>query len=295
MLARIEQVDAYPTVFDVWGRIYERHPEITKQMAKVYPARLHGLQADQEVEVLPRERIEFDLDERFFWGIPSLVKAIGAIVEVRPDDYDPRLEYSEWGHWIEGDRLTITPRERRVIPLVDFESEPTDEFRNICIGTLREWMENWYLLDSGGSFHLVIEKLILPTELPMYFGTLITDMAAEIGSVRSPLLSVIGGYLSKYWWDKERIKGWSEEVLEKFGHIEDSVKLGLLTFPIDMRYLAHVLGSVSEGGDDEGFLRVSSKHGSVPVLRAQQIDGEVTVFYCSDDPFDRRQLRLAGI
>lgn len=295
MAIRTEQVGAHQTVFDVWGKIYKKHPEITKQTAKVYSVRPHGLLADQEVEVLPRERIELSLDERFFWGNPPLVKAIGAIVEVRPEDYDPQLEYSEWGHWTDGDFLKISPDGRRVIPLVDFESEPTDEFLDICIRTLGAWKEDYYLLDSGGSFHLVIAELFLSTALPACFGRLITDMATEIGSVRSPLLGAIGGYLSKYWWDRERIKGWSREVLEKFGHVEDPVKLGLLTFPIDMRYLAHVLDGMSEGLDDQGFLRVSSKHGSVPVLRAQQVDGEVTVFYCPNDPFDRRQLRLAGI
>ena len=295
MAVRTEQKDAYLTVFDVWEGIYKKHPEITKQTAKGYSTRPHGLLVDQDVEVLPRERIELGLDERFFWGNPPLVKAIGAAVEVRPEDYDPQLDYSEWGRWTDGNFLKISPSEKRVIPLVDFESEPTDKFMDVCIGTLRGWREDWYLLDSGGSFHLVIAELILPTALPVCFGKLITDMAAEIGSVRSPLLGAIGGYLSKYWWDRERLKSWSEEVLDKFGHIDDPVKLGKLVFPVDMRYLAHVVGAISEGRDDEGFLRVSSKHGSVPVLKAQQVDGTVTVFRCPNDPFDRRQLRLDGI
>lgn len=67
MSIRTEQVDRYQTVFEVWERILDGHPEIVKQTVKEYAERPHGISADQHVEVLPIERVKYDLDERFFY------------------------------------------------------------------------------------------------------------------------------------------------------------------------------------------------------------------------------------
>jgi len=292
----IEQVENYSTVFQVWGNILEKRQEVVRQTAKVYAARPHGQAGDQLATVLPRERIVWNLDETSFWGQPNEIKSIGAHVEVRPLDFDPTIDYSGAGRWFnEGDSLDIDPHNDKAFILVDCESPPTTEMLNLCLGALSGWNTDWYILDSGGSFHIIIDKLVSLDSLPKYFGQLIMNMAYELGPVKSKFYGHIGKYLIDYSNDVPKLKAWANSIRDKFGHTEDPISAGKLIFPIDLRYIAYVIDALADGRDDEGYLRLSSKHGSVPVLKAQQVDGRVTIFESENDPFNRKQLSLPMI
>jgi hypothetical protein len=288
-------VNTLPTVFDVWQGILDKRPEIVRQTVKLYSNRPHGAPDDQRVEVLPIERIKWSHDELQFFGNHPDVKAIGATVEVRPRDFDPQIDYSGADRWFNGgDILDIDPRHQKSFIAFDFESPPSNELLQLTINSLKDWGMDWYLLDSGGSFHLVIDKLVNPKDLPKYFGQLIMDISKNLSYPKAKLYGHIGKYLILNSDNPRNLTKWADSVLEKFGHVDDHPDSGKLVFPIDMRYLAHVIQAFAKGNVDEGYLRVSSKHGSVPVLIAQQVDGKVIVYECQDDPFDRRQPRLPG-
>jgi len=289
------RVDTLSTVFDVWKRILEKHPEVVKQTAKVYANRPHGETADQQVEVLPRERIVWSDDERSFWGQPNEIKAIGARVERRPQDYDSRIDYSGAGRWFnDGDVLDIDKGHERSFVMIDFESEPSKELLELTFKTLKDWRSDWYLLDSGGSFHLIIDKLVSPEILPKYFGQLIMDLARYLQSTKSMLYGHLGKYLIENCNDKRKLRLWIEDVLEKFGHKDEPINSGRLVFPIDMKWIAHVIEAIIDNNHNDGYLRVSSKHGSVPVLIAQQVEEHITIFQSSNASFNRNQPRLLG-
>lgn len=286
------QLDEYLTVFDVWKKILEDRPEVVRQTAKVFAEHPHGQFDDQDVHVLPIERIKWSDDEKNFFGNYPDVKAIGSVVETRPENFDPEIDYSGAGRWFnEGDILDIDPDHQKSFIMVDLESPPNQELLQLTIKTLKDWRSDWYLMDSGGSFHLVINKLVDQKDLPKYFGQLIMDMARNLNPVKSKFYGHIGNYLIENSNNKGELKKWAESVLDTFGHMDEPLSEKFV-FPIDMRYLAHVIESICRGTIDEGCLRVSSKHGSVPILKALQVNKQVTVFEYKNDPFNRKQLSL---
>lgn len=289
------QPDKHLTVFDVWKRILDRHPEIVKQPAVMYSQIDHGQTANDQAEVLPRERIVWDLDsgESGFYGQAGFHKAIGAQVEIGSPDLDPTLASPEAGCWYnDGETLTIDPLSERSFIFVDLESEPNKETLGLFIKALKNWEMDWYIMDTGGGSHLIIDHLTPSKDLPKYYGQLIMDVAKELGPVKSKLYGHVGKYLIDNYEDNEKLGKWAKDILEKFGHIEDPVSLGKLVFPIDLRYVAHTLEKITSGQFDRTCLRVGAKHGSVPVLKALQVDGQVTVFEYQNDPFNRKRLSL---
>lgn len=291
----VVQPDEYLTVFDVWERILNKHPEIVKQSAVGYIPQAHGQTVIEEAVVLPRERITWDLDdgERGFYGQGGYQKAIGAQVEIRPYNYDPEIDYSGSGGWFnDGESLNIDPNSERAFIFVDIESSPNKETLELFIKTLKDWGKDWYLLDSGKGSHLIIDHLTSPKDLPRFFGQLIMDVAKELGPIKSKLYGHIGKYLIDNYDDSEKLESWARDTLEKFGHIEDPINLGRLVFPIDMRCIAHHIEKIASNRSDLICLRVGTKHGSVPILKALQVDRQVIVFEKKNDPFDRKQLSL---
>ena len=53
----IIQLDKPLTVFDVWERILDKPPEIVKQSVVMYSQIDHGQTANDQIEILPKERI----------------------------------------------------------------------------------------------------------------------------------------------------------------------------------------------------------------------------------------------
>lgn len=89
--------------------------------------------------------------------------------------------------------------------------------------------------------------MVLPEALPVCFGRLIDGLANEIRSVNSPIYSAVGEYLTKYWYDKERLIAWAGEVKEKFGHKDGPMGEGKMVFPADMRYISSAYGATGKG------------------------------------------------
>jgi hypothetical protein len=281
---RTEPVQAGRNVFQVWNEILEKRPEVVRQTAKVYVERPHGTSDVQVVEVLPRERILWSDSSQSFFGQPGEIKAIGAVVELRPDDFDPTVDYTGADRWFnEGDSLDMDPKRSKSFIFADFESEPSPELLDLTIKTLDGWNSDWYLL---------INKLIDSKDLPKYYGQLIMDMSKNLSPVKSKLYGHIGKYLIENADDKHKLKLWVDDILEKIGHSNEHSENSKLVFPIDLRYIAHVLDGLVGDTINEGYLRVSEKHGSVPVLIAQQVNEQVIIYQPEDDPFNRSQPRL---
>lgn len=289
------QPDDYLTVFDVWERILNRRPEIIKQPAVMYTQIPHGQIANEQVEVLPIERIVWDLDsgESGFYGQAGFQKAIGARVEIEPLGLDSTLVSPEAGRWFnDGETLTIDPHHEKSFVFVDLESKPSNETLELFIKALKNWETDWYILDTGNGSHLIIDHLTPSKDLPKYYGQLIMDVARELGPVKSKLYGHIGRYLIENSGDDHKLGAWAKDIIEKFGHIEDPVSSGRLIFPIDLRYVAHTIEKIIINRPDLICLRVGAKYGSVPILKALQVDRQVTVFEYKNDPFDRKQLSL---
>lgn len=123
------------------------------------------------------------------------------------------------------------------------------------------------------------------------------DMAWYLPRSKSIFFGHIGKYLMDNWQDVEKIRKWARDIRQTFGHIEEKSQLnGKYCFPMDLRYLAYIfLGFDPDNPTakiDEGYLRVSPKYGSIPVVSAMQIDQRVTTVQYTRDPFERRQLLL---
>lgn len=294
----IAKPDEYLTVFDVWERILNRRPEIIKQPAVMYSQIPHGQIANEQVEVLPIERIVWDLDleESGFYGQVGFQKAIGAQVEIGSPDLDPTLASPEAGRWFNnGETLAIDPHNERSFVFVDLESKPSNETLGLFIKALKNWETDWYILDTGNGSHLIIDHLVPSKDLPKYYGQLIMDVASKLGPTKSKLYGHIGRYLIENSGNNNKLGAWAKDIIEKFGHIEDPVSSGKLVFPIDLRYVAHAIEKITSGRLDLICLRVGEKHGSVPILKALQVDRQITVFEYKNDPFNRKQLSLPMI
>lgn len=283
------------TVFDVWNEILAKHPEIVKLTAKSYANHPHGQTVDQEVCILPIERVLGCNKEEDFYGNDQAIKAIGAKVEVRPDNFDPEIDYSNGMRWYDGDRLWISKDGEKSFIFVDFESNPTPETTNMIVNTMSRWNSDWYLLDSGASYHLILPILIDLNQLPIYYGGLIMDFSRNLSQPRNKFYSAMGAYLIKNHWDHNKIKDWNEEVKRLVGHVENAHETGKYVFPIDLRYMAHVLDSFINNNENEGYLRVSSKHGSVPVLVAKKVGHFILNYKYQENIFDRKQIPLPEI
>ena len=183
----IIQLDKPLTVFDVWERILDKHPEIVKQSVVMYSQIDHGQTANDQIEILPKERIVWSLDseEDGFYGQDGYQKAIGARVEIGPPDLDPTLVSPEAGSWFnDAEILAINPQNEKSFIFVDLESKPNNETLRLFTKSLKNWGMDWYILDTGGGFHLIIDRLVSSKDLPKYYGQLIMDVASKLGQAK---------------------------------------------------------------------------------------------------------------
>jgi len=283
------------TVFDVWKEILTKHPEIVRQTIKLYVNHPHGQTVDQTIEVLPRERILWSDSESGFYGNDRLTKAIGARVEVLPEDFDPEIDYSWAERWFDGEHLEISKDRERSLIFVDFESNPTPKTTDMIVNTMSKWNTDWYLLDSGGSYHLVIPILAKLEQLPIYYGGLIRDFSKNLSPPRNQFFSAIGGYLIENFRNRNNLRLWNREIIKMVGHIESAHLSGDYVFPMDLRYIAHVLDALVEDDKNEGYLRVGSKHGSVPVLVDKRVGHFVLNYKYQNSIFERKQIPLPEV
>lgn len=283
------------TVFDVWQILLKRkHPEIVKQAVVLYESAPHGQSVTKRTEILPRERIVWDLNggEEAFYGEPGLQKAIGAQVEV---NYclDPNLVSPEASRWFnDGETLVIKPDKEKSFIFVDIESGPNSYSLDLLVRALKNWKIDWYILNSGNGLHLIIDHLVPSKNLPKFYGQLIMDVAWELGSPKSMLYGHIGKYLIENCGNDKKLMVWTNDILSTVGHVDDSITQGKYVFPIDLRYIAHSIDDITRGQAELVCLRVSSKHGFIPTLLASQINRSVTIFEYEQDPFRGKQPSL---
>lgn len=281
------------TAFEVWQNIFAVHPEVTKFTAIEYSIRPHGQSAIPEIRVLPREEIDWgNRNTNQFWGRvgdTTMSTAIGAKVEVRPKDYEPRLDYSQAGRYFnDGELLEIKHDREKSFVLLDFESRPGPELISLATTVLSRTKENWYLLDSGNSYHLIIDKLVSPLQLIEFYGQFIIAVSEQLPPIKGNFYKLIGQYLLDNSCDCIKLNLWIKEVLGNFGHLGEPVSSGKLVFPIDMRWVAHVIKAIIFDDINDSYLRVSRKHESVPVLIAMQENEQKTIFGSECEVFNHQ-------
>jgi hypothetical protein len=291
----IVQPNEFLTVFDVWKKILNEHPYVVQQSAVAYALIMHGQNPDERLTILPRERIYYELDggERNFYGQPGYIKAIGGRVEIGPPDLDLSLDTPQSTIWYDyGGDLEFNPKFTRSFIFADIESAPTDEALALFIRSLKNWRSDWYILDSGDGFHLIIDQLVPSDDLPKYYGQLIVDVASQLSPAKNVYYSQIGNLLIHNWYGRDGLAKWAKDILENFGHRGDPINSERSVFPLDLRYIAHSIEKLLRDQPDLICLRVGQKHGSVPILKAVQTDGQIVVFNYKDDPFKKRQPSL---
>jgi len=283
------------TVFEIWQNIFAVHPEVTKFSAIEFLVHPHGQSTIPEIRVLPREEIDWgNRDTNQFWGRvgdTTTTTAIGARVEVRPKDYESGLDYSQTGRYLNnGELLEIKHDREKSFILLDFESRPGQELISLTTAALSRTKENWYLLDSGNSYHLIIDKLVSPLQLIESYGQFIVAVSEQLPPVKGNFYKLIGQYLLDNSCDCRKLNLWINEVLKNFGHLGEPVSSGKLVFPIDMRWVAHVINAIIFDDINDSYLRVSRKHGSVPVLIAMQENGQKTIFASESEVFNHQPM-----
>jgi len=293
MTAEVPSLTKNSTVFEVWKKTFAGRQEIVKFSVDAYLTCPHGQSTIQEIRVLPREEIDWgDRNTEQFWGRvgnTTTATAIGARVEVRPINHEPGLDYSQAGRYFnDGELLEIKRDREKSFILLDFESRPGPELIRVAAGALSRTKEDWYLLDSGNSYHLIIDKLVSPLQLIESYGQLIIAVSEQLPPLKGNFYKLMGQYLLDNSCDCRKLNLWISEVLENFGHLDESGSSKKLVFPIDMRWVAHVINAIVFDDINDSYLRISSKHGSVPVLIAMQENGRKTIFASESEVFNHQ-------
>jgi len=171
---------------------------------------------------------------------------------------------------------------------------------------------NWSLLDSGGSYHLMLDNCgFNASQLIQTYAELI-----RLFSLDSPIVSrnvaglfvqdiIVGSELMDIPFgetmmrDQEMVRQACYRVLQDFRH-PDTLNDSRPTFFLDIRFIAHAILQIMQfyNGDIDSFgtLRITAgkNYPTPPVLIAKSEDHQVTLFRYNQAPFVRSQLRLPG-
>ncbi|PIZ60772.1 hypothetical protein COY20_00840 [Candidatus Shapirobacteria bacterium CG_4_10_14_0_2_um_filter_40_12] len=197
--------------------------------------------------------------------------------------------------------------------LVDFDCAIDHLNARRIINTLsKSRFGNWSLLDSGGSYHLVLDNRgfnagqLIQTyaELIQLFSPdssivnrNVAELFAQDITLGSELIDIpFGDTMIR---DQEMIRQACYRVLQDFRH-PDTPNDGRPTFFLDIRFIAHailqILKFYNGNTDSFGTLRITAgkNYSSPPVLIARSIEHQVALYKYSQAPFVRLQQRLPG-
>ena len=286
----------------VWAEIIERNP-VTEVVLAHYPPAPHGSSGRFETRVYPALNVLGYL-RKGLWpkvalGQSELV-AISSLVGTVSTGENPEEAQIISGLRFYGEEI-IEPQNPHSFVTLDFEYPPSPERLENISYFLGHTINDWYLLESGNSYHLILDTLVLPETLPQHWAGLVRLFTDP----KDPLAHVFEGFaddLYKNCDNPNKLKRLAREIRQFAGHVDEPGE-GKPTHLIDLRHLSHSLEELVafELNEDPfevnglGFLRISDspRHNSPPILVAQKVEGEVTILVPLKDPFENPQLKLA--
>lgn len=155
--------------------------------------------------------------------------------------------------------------------MMDFDCPKSEQNFERVVSTLQGTFSNapFYLFDSGNSYHLVVDTLVHPGNIPWHWGRLIREFAKTEPDETRGIFDSIGFNLQRNYKDGEAIKEISSWLLKEISHYDAPSGLH---FILDLRWVAHsLMDFVNLTRPDKGSfgcLRVSKrgKDGQPPIL-----------------------------
>ena len=261
----------------LWGKLFEKHRVIAATVAH-YPFQPHGSSERYWDGFYPVIHIENDLQEgrspRVCFEPVEELFALGSLVGISESFNTNAEKCAYWSLW--KDDPEVLPRHIRAFVTLDLETKASRQTLDTLVFILSWQRVPWYLLESGDSYHLILDKLVEPQELPHYWGALIncfTCVTPRMGTYYG-----FGDQMRAASEDTVALRRLSSEILENFGHIDGTDKTKLTHF-VDIRWVAHNLEELCDylegkSAKGVGFLRVSrsNKYALPPALVAEKSD-----------------------
>ena len=295
-LRPIESLKAAP---EMWDEILRHHPEVRYLFLATYMARPHGISERKSNEVLLVESLDI-LSRPWFPKRESIaLSAISSLVGLEPNEkYDMAETKVAWVNIPGSDDCPY-----RFVPqsfvLLDLEVSPSGENSKRIVLSLSSLEDDWYLLDSGGSYHLIVDKLVEPQDLPKYWGKIINLFATYTNASNLAGMVGIGNGLIDNFNNRRWLRALARDLKEDFGHIDDS-DFSKDVFLIDLRHLAISINELVDFLETEEvkkgfcFLRTSNhpKYPSPPLLIAQKSGKKVIIYKSENSSFQDRERQL---
>ena len=292
------------TAPEVVDNLLKKHPEIVQISVGEYFLRPHGEKGPEDSRLFISAS---DISKENFENHPDFsdkMLALSSIVDICPIK---GCSHQDWKHFtgdailwqFDHDECFRPPQGyQRSFIFLDIEmKEP--EVLGVISKVLKNFKEDWYVLHSGGGFHVIIDRLVKLEKLPEEYGQIIAMLGDVTGSLK---LKNWGESLEKIKDDWGQILKWGELVREEIGHVGEREKEVHI---IDLRHVAVSLKKVYEyydylkkenykpgygryHNDPEkigGFyLRTSAKPGrNSPLLIAQKENGKIQFFQTVND------------
>lgn len=310
----VKEAEPFLTAPEVYAEIIQNHPEVLQITIVSYPPYPHGeWPGDYYSELIPVVNLSSTLAQGS-WPRRCLsvneVVAIGAVVDVcneagcshgRKDHYEK--ENQLWDYWHEG--LMLPWGEPLSFVFLDIEWH-----RSIALVKVLEALEgaktDWYLLDSGGGYHVVFDELVSLADLPGRYGEIIANFGDRLHNSK---LKGWGDDLVRNGDNRKKVTSWCEDVLRDCGHVDEPV--GRETHIVDLRHTAHSLlrmagycSWLDQNPSDLGwrrssvpgvriggaYLRISPSKNflSPPILVAKKTGEELMLFGSEERPFHQQ-------
>ncbi|MDO8265057.1 MAG: hypothetical protein Q7T34_01650 [Candidatus Parcubacteria bacterium] len=278
-----------------FSRLLTKHPEILQVSMVSYLPALHGVASpDIYREYLPA-LTEISALARGEWRkvLPAEkeIVAIGSTVDVCDIACCDHSLKSHEGtlqdlreRWHNGDPIIAGAQKSFVF--LDLETHGRETLE-AAEGVLMGKNCDWYILDSGAGFHIVLDKLVGLDDLAGEYGRVISDFGKYL---EKPSLEGWGNDLINNGKKARKLEAWCEDALKYCGHGDESVwKEGKEVHMVDLRYVAHRLrsvmkyqqalarcGDIASAPQEIGgaYLRISTKGQDLlppPVLVAQRV------------------------
>lgn len=233
-----------------FSELLSKHPEILQaSLVSYFPSPHGGPAHDVYREYRPVSDVKYGLVYGNLATFPHEAReiiSIGATVDVCNDD---KCDHSEqihgekelhlWWKWHDGESTPVGSQKSFIF--IDVESHAKE-----ALGAAEEVLmkENcdWYILDSGAGFHIVLDKLVDLGDLAKEHGKIILNFGRHLNK---DSLKGWGNDLVDNAKNEKKLKAWCEDALRYCGHMDEPIlEQGKEVHILDLRYVAHRLQSV---------------------------------------------------
>lgn len=291
-MVRTEQVEERKTAAHTWVEILSRHPEVAAVVCCAYGPTPHGVKSANDWEAIPTMKL-IDYIERNRCPLTdyrerNVAWAVSSVADTR-----------DWGQLSAWDDGKITEvRSPKLFLVADIEYPLSGKMTDWVIDVMSPITPNWYLFNTGGGGHLVLDKLVKPNDLPRHWGKLV-ELFVIRGMIHAPEQFLRWAHALQSWTDRpDGLRVIAEELLAHSSHYDDPVS-PKRAFPVDLKYLGHSLDELAdllEGKQTPvANIRVSNlpgKHIDSPALAAKKTGVLVTKYAVRNDTFAGSQLEL---